>query len=71
VRSSLRYVSLGHHVFAPEFEWVIVDFTVQSNAIAHPLDGRLLEIASHKVVSAAKRCGWCSVSTAWRDLMRS
>jgi len=32
-----------------------VDTTVQEKAIAHPVDSRLLEIARHKVVSAAKR----------------
>ena len=30
---------------------------MQEKAIAHPVDSRLLEIARHKVVSAAKRCG--------------
>jgi transposase, IS5 family len=40
-----------------EFERVIVDTTVQEKAIAHPTDSRLLEIARHKVASAAKRCG--------------
>jgi len=40
-----------------EFECVIVDTTVQEKAIAHPVDSRLLEIARHKVVSAAKRAG--------------
>jgi IS5 family transposase len=40
-----------------EFERVIVDTTVQQKAIAHPVDSRLLEIARHKVVAAAKRCG--------------
>lgn len=40
-----------------EFERVIVDSTVQEKAIAHPVDSRLLEIARHKVVSAAKRAG--------------
>ena len=40
-----------------EFERVIVDTTVQSKAIAHPVDSRLLEIARHKVVSAARRAG--------------
>lgn len=38
-----------------ELERVIVDTTVQEKAIAHPVDSRLLEIARHKVVSAAKR----------------
>jgi len=40
-----------------DLERVIVDSTVQSKAIAHPVDSRLLEIARHKVVSAARRCG--------------
>ena len=40
-----------------EFERIIVDTTVQEKAIAHPTDSRLLEIARHKVASAAKRCG--------------
>jgi hypothetical protein len=38
-------------------ERVTVDTTVQEKAIAHPVDSRLLEIARHKVVSSAKRCG--------------
>ena len=38
-------------------ERVTVDTTVQEKAIAHPVDSRLLEIARHKVVSAAKRNG--------------
>jgi transposase, IS5 family len=38
-------------------ERVTVDTTVQEKAIAHPVDSRLLEIARHKVVSAAKCCG--------------
>lgn len=40
-----------------EFERIIVDTTVQEKAIAYPVDSRLLEIARHKVVSAAKRAG--------------
>ena len=40
-----------------ELERVIVDTTVQDKAIAHPVDSRLLEIARHKVVSAARRAG--------------
>ncbi len=40
-----------------ELERVIVDSTVQSKAIAYPVDSRLLEIARHKLVSAAKRAG--------------
>jgi IS5 family transposase len=40
-----------------EFERVIVDTTVQEKAIAFPVDSRLLEIARHKVVRAAKSAG--------------
>ena len=40
-----------------DLERVIVDSTVQSKAVAHPVDSRLLEIARHKVISAAKRAG--------------
>ncbi|WP_246417340.1 IS5 family transposase [Rehaibacterium terrae] len=40
-----------------EFERVIVDTTVQEKAIAHPVDSRLLEIARHQVVKAAKAAG--------------
>jgi len=40
-----------------EFERVIVDTTVQEKAIAHPVDSRLLEIARHQVVRAAKAAG--------------
>jgi transposase, IS5 family len=40
-----------------ELERVIVDTTVQEKALAHPVDSRLLEIARHKVVGAAKRLG--------------
>jgi IS5 family transposase len=40
-----------------EFERVIVDTTVQEKAIAHPVDSRLLEIARHKVVQAARHAG--------------
>ena len=49
-------VSMGA-VKKAEFEMIIVDTTVQEKAIAHPTDSRLLEIARHKVASAAKRCG--------------
>lgn len=37
-----------------EFERLIVDTTAEK-AIAHPVDSRLLEIARHKLVTAAKR----------------
>lgn len=50
-----------------ELERVIVDSTVQSKAIAHPVDSRLLEIARHKVVSAAKRAGVALKQTYARE----
>ena len=40
-----------------ELERAIVDTTVMAKAIAHSVDSRLLEIARHKIVSAAKRAG--------------
>ena len=40
-----------------EFERVIVDTTVQSKAIAHPTDSRLLEVAREKVARLARRAG--------------
>ena len=46
-----------------EFERIIVDSTVQEKAmalghpVAYPIDSRLLEIARHKIVVHAKRCG--------------
>jgi transposase, IS5 family len=40
-----------------EFARIIVDSTVQEKAIAYPVDARLLEIARHKIVVHAKRCG--------------
>jgi IS5 family transposase len=40
-----------------EFERIIVDTTVQEKAIAYPVDSRLLEIARHKVIRAAKHAG--------------
>ncbi len=50
-----------------EFEMIIVDTTVQEKAIAHPTDSRLLEIARHKVASAAKRCGIALKQTFAKD----
>jgi IS5 family transposase len=50
-------VSMGA-VKKTEFERVIVDTTVQSKAIAHPTDSRLLEVAREKVARLlAKRAG--------------
>lgn len=40
-----------------ELTRVIVDTTVQSKAIAHPTDSRLLETARTKLVQAAKEAG--------------
>lgn len=40
-----------------EFERVIVDSTVQEKAIAFPTDSRLLEVARHRLVKAAKAVG--------------
>jgi IS5 family transposase len=40
-----------------DLERVIVDSTVQEKAIAHPVDSRLVEIARHKLVGAARRAG--------------
>ena len=40
-----------------ELERVVVDTTGMDKAIAYPVDSRLLEIARHKIVSAAKRAG--------------
>ena len=40
-----------------EFERVIVDSTVQEKAVAFPTDSRLLEVARHKLVKAAKSVG--------------
>jgi IS5 family transposase len=50
-----------------EFERVIVDSTVQEKAIAHPVDSRLLEIARHMVVAAAKRAGIALKQTFARE----
>lgn len=50
-----------------EFERVIVDTTVQEKAIAHPVDSRLLEIARHKVVAAARRAGIALKQTFARE----
>jgi IS5 family transposase len=49
------------------FERLIVDTTVQEKAIAHPVDSRLLEIARHKVVAAAKRAGIALKQTFARE----
>ena len=40
-----------------ELARVTVDTTVQANAIAHPTDSRLLEVARAKIARLAKRAG--------------
>jgi len=50
-----------------EFERVIVDSSVQGKAIAFPTDSRLLEIARHKVVTAAKSAGIALKQTFARE----
>jgi len=50
-----------------DFERVIVDSTVQEKAIAFPTDSRLLEIARHKVVTAAKAAGIALKQTFARE----
>ena len=50
-----------------EFERVIVDSTVQEKAIAHPTDSRLLEVARHQVVKAAKAAGLVLKQTFVRE----
>ena len=57
LKTSIEAAVAMKAVSLKEFERVIVDTTVQEKAIAHPVDSRLLEIARHKVASAAKRCG--------------
>ncbi len=57
LKSTIEASVLMGVVKKAEFERIIVDTTVQEKAIAHPTDSRLLEIARHKVASAAKRCG--------------
>lgn len=44
-------------ISAKELSTVVVDSTVQSKAIAHPTDSRLLETARDKLVQAAKNVG--------------
>jgi IS5 family transposase len=44
-------------ISAKELSTVVVDSTVQSKAIAHPTDSRLLETARDKLVQAAKNAG--------------
>jgi len=57
IKVTIDYALDINAVKPAELERVIVDSTVRSLAIAHPVDSRLLEIARHKVVSASKRAG--------------
>jgi IS5 family transposase len=57
LKATLDTAVASRAVKPSEFERVIVDSTVQEKAIAHPVDSRLLEIARHKVVQAAKGVG--------------
>ena len=51
-------VALNLKMISPsELQTVVVDTTVQPKAIAHPTDSRLLEMARHKLVEAAKSAG--------------
>jgi IS5 family transposase len=50
-----------------EFERVIVDSTVQKKATAFPTDSRLLEIARHKVMTAAEFAGIALKQTVARE----
>ena len=57
LKATIDAAVMNKAVRPSEFERVIVDSTVQEKAIAFPVDSRLLEIARHKVVQAAKRAG--------------
>ena len=57
LKSTIETAVQTQAVKPAELERVIVDTTVQEKAIAHPVDSRLLEIARHKVASAARRAG--------------
>ncbi|WP_420887233.1 IS5 family transposase [Burkholderia gladioli] len=50
-----------------EFEAVIVDTTVQENAVAFPTDSRLLEMARAKLVKLAQRAGLMLKQTYERE----
>ena len=67
LKTSIEAAVAMKAVALKEFERVIVDTTVQEKAIAHPVDSRLLEIARHKVASAARRCGIAVKQTYARE----
>ena len=57
LKATIDTAVTSHAIKPTEFERIIVDSTVQEKAIAYPVDSRLLEIARHKIVVHAKRCG--------------
>jgi hypothetical protein len=57
LRATIDTAVSAQAVRPAEFERVIVETTVQEKAMAHPVGSRLLEIARHQVVKAAKRAG--------------
>lgn len=67
LKTSIEAAVAMKAVALKEFERVIVDTTVQEKAIAHPVDSRPLEIARHKVASAARRCGIAVKQTYARE----
>lgn len=50
-----------------DLQTVVVDTTVQSKAVAHPTDSRLLEVARSKLVDAAKNAGIALKQTFVRE----
>ena len=67
LKATIDTAVLSKAIKPAEFERLIVDTTVQEKAIAHPVDSRLLEIARHKVVAAAKRAGIALKQTFVRE----
>ena len=57
LKATIDTAVVSRAIKSTEFERIIVDSTVQEKAIAYPVDSRLLEIARHKIVMYAKRCG--------------
>ena len=57
LKVTIEYAVQIKAVRPADLERVIVDSTVPSKAIAHPVDSRMLELARHKVISAARRAG--------------
>lgn len=57
LRATIETAVTAKAVNRSELERVIVDTTVQEKAVAYPTDSRLLEIARHRVVKAAKAAG--------------